>query len=403
MRLKRWAFVVLAGWWVVSPSLLMGGPEKTTTVVMAEGTGKDEKEARAAAFREAVSKAVGTLVESETVVLNDRIVKDRVAEFSGGYVRTFDTLAVDRIEGGRVRVKIRATVERLRLVDRPAEAKVPVKDVRGDDLVAEKQTKEEARTAATELLGKLYAELLKVAAAEVRGKPRLSADGRGLVVNLAVKADEAAYSAFAKRATTVLDRLAIAKDSAVAVATKVPGEPARYAYRAAGGIGPRDVFTKPDLGPRTPPGYAVWLATPTGSPDRLRWSLYWVDADVTKAVAATAGSPRVRLRLEDQHGEVITEESVDLSRASFGLGGLLRPWFLGHVSPRSFQTDGVTRHTASVFLAPLWSTLNSDAHWPEYQLSVPVTHTFLLSDRDLERVRKVTAAVEFDRRPADRR
>ena len=46
-------------------------------VVVAEGTGKDEKEARAAAFREAVSRAVGTLVEAETLVQNDQIVMTR--------------------------------------------------------------------------------------------------------------------------------------------------------------------------------------------------------------------------------------------------------------------------------------------------------------------------------------
>src|SRR5580765_4148859 len=63
-----------------------------TTVVVAEGTGRDEKEARAAALRDAVSRVVGSLVDAETLVKNDRVIRDRVLEFSGGFVKTYDRL-----------------------------------------------------------------------------------------------------------------------------------------------------------------------------------------------------------------------------------------------------------------------------------------------------------------------
>src|SRR6478736_5914325 len=63
-----------------------------TAVVVAEGTGRDEKEARAAALRDAVSRVVGSLVDAETLVRNDRVIREQVLEFSGGFVKTYDPL-----------------------------------------------------------------------------------------------------------------------------------------------------------------------------------------------------------------------------------------------------------------------------------------------------------------------
>lgn len=45
-------------------------------------------------------RSVGTLIEAETAVENDKIVRDRVAEFSGGSVKTFETAASDKTPEG---------------------------------------------------------------------------------------------------------------------------------------------------------------------------------------------------------------------------------------------------------------------------------------------------------------
>lgn len=395
MRWKHWRFVTSFTWTAMAAQLL-AAPEtsKPLTTIVAEGTGKDQREARQMAFREAVSRAVGTLIDAETRVENDRIVRDQILEFSNGFVRTYETLEVEQLAGGRVRVRIRATVEQLRLMERLKEAEVPIKEFRGADLAAEKVTRKDGREAATGLLTKLYAEIPKLAKAEVRGKPRLSPDGSGAVVNLSVSVDREAYAAFSKKAATLLDRLATAKDSIALTATTVPGLHGRLRYEPASGLRPRDVFSKPDLGAKTPPGYAVWLATIGENASKLRWNLYWVDAEVPK-VADLAVGPKVRLQLLDRFDDLIVGEQIDLSTASFGLGGVLKPWFLNQLVPKSIQSDGVTRQTASLFLAPIWSTLDTESYWPEYQLSLPLTHRVRISDADLERVQKVTATVEF--------
>src|ERR1700721_3602386 len=58
------------------------------TVVVAEGIGKDEKEALKAAFRDAVGRVVGTLVDAETLVKNDPVISEKILEFSGGFDKT---------------------------------------------------------------------------------------------------------------------------------------------------------------------------------------------------------------------------------------------------------------------------------------------------------------------------
>ena len=44
----------------------------------------------------------------------------------------------------------------------------------------------------------------------------------------------------------------------------------------------------------------------------------------------------------------MSEHLIDLSKVSFGLGGLLQPWFLYRVA-RTFQANGSKHDTASAF------------------------------------------------------
>jgi hypothetical protein len=398
MKWKRWvSAVATGGLLVMTPPLVAAPPAvgNAPITVVVEGTGRDEEQARKAALREAVSQAVGTLIDAETVVRNDQLVKDQIVEFSGGFVKSFETLSAKPGEAGGVRVRIRATVERLRLFDRPVEAKSTARELNGADLLATKQTREDARRAATELLAQLYADVPKLAKAEVKGEPKVSRDGRGLMVDVVVSADPERYAAFARRATAILDRVAAARDGIVLTASRVE-QGGHFQYRAAGGRTPQGVFSQPPLDDRTPPGYAVWLATPAGGPNRLRWALYWVDAEPPAASDLVGGSPTARVRLEDVVGDAVAEDVVRLTAGAQGPGSPADPWLLGSVARRSFKADGERRSTASVFLAPVWSTLDPDARRPEYRPAVSFTRTVPVSDADLRRVRRVTATVEFE-------
>lgn len=394
---KRWVSMAVASGLVTMVSPLSASPPSSNEPVMVvvEGTGRDEEHARKAAFREAVSQAVGTLIDVETVVRNDRLVKNQIIEFGGGFVKSFDTLAVEPVKPEGVRVRIRATVERLRLFDRPVRPKASVRELNGADLLATKQTRQDARRAATALIAQLYADLPKLARAEVKGPPKPSPDGRGLSVNLAVSVDPERYAAFARRATAVLDRVSAARDGIVLTASRAG--PDHFVYRSAGGRTPPGVFSQPAANDNTPPGYAVWLATPAGGPEKLRWALYWVDGEPPSATDLIAGSPVVRVRLEDVGGDVVAEDVVRLTSRTVVPSPSPDPWFLGSVCRRDFPTALARTSTASVFIAPVWSTLDPDAGRPEYRPSITRRHTIPVSDADLGRVRRVTATVEFAR------
>lgn len=373
--------------------------EDAVAVVVAEGLGKDEKEARKAAFRDAVSKVVGSLIDSETLVKNDEIISERILEYSGGFVKTYDTLKVEKADGGLVRVRIKATVERLQIVGKLQDAKVTTKEVKGTDLLAEKLTKEEARKNAAELLAKLYAEIPKLARAEVRGKPELAADGKGLAVDLVISADPKAYAEFAKRATALLDKLALNKDSVLLTGTALSDIAGAYTYQQPFGASPDTIFGKPDLGPKTPRGYAIWMVSfADESRQKMRWNLYWVDADLGKSLATLPTSPRIKVRFNDAKGEVVTEDELPLSKdplRDFTAG--LGPWFLCNVEKRSkthFET-GETTNTASVFIAPVFSDIGCSSFAYYYIPARAVTHKVRLTDAELERVKEVKAAVEF--------
>ena len=54
--------------------------------VVVEGVGKTEASAKKAAYQEAVAKVVGVLIDSSTLVKNDKIINEELLEYSGGFV-----------------------------------------------------------------------------------------------------------------------------------------------------------------------------------------------------------------------------------------------------------------------------------------------------------------------------
>ena len=270
--------------------------------MIGEGLGKDEKEARKAAFHDAVSKVVGSLVDSETLVKNDEIISERILEFSGGFIKNYVVIKSEKADGDMVRIRIRAVVERLQIVSRLTDMKVTTKEIKGTDLLAEKMTKEEARKNATELLAKLYGDLPKMIKGEVLGKPELSKDGDGVNLQLILRADLKAYGDFAKRATGILDKIAVLKGSFIMPA---PG-PDQEGNMTIVNYGMR-LFKIPKPNENLPPGYPIFLlADIDGTGTRTRWNYYWVDAEASKTIETLTGKLILRIKLIDGKRELVT-------------------------------------------------------------------------------------------------
>ncbi|MCK5706126.1 MAG: hypothetical protein KAI43_00630 [Candidatus Aureabacteria bacterium] len=84
-------------------------------VVLATGlsAGTDEKakdEAVSRALRDAVEKAVGVMVEADTMVKNYKLLEDKIYSRVKGYVKSYEIISENKGDNGTYEVKIRAVV-----------------------------------------------------------------------------------------------------------------------------------------------------------------------------------------------------------------------------------------------------------------------------------------------------
>jgi hypothetical protein len=69
------------------------GRQAALVAVVATGAGETPDAARQNAFSAAIEQVVGALVDAETIVKNDQVVRDQVLTYSRGYVEEFDVVA----------------------------------------------------------------------------------------------------------------------------------------------------------------------------------------------------------------------------------------------------------------------------------------------------------------------
>jgi len=185
------------------------------TPVVVEGVGVSVEEARKDAIRNAVSKAVGDMVDAETLVENDELVKDQILTYSNGYVDSMEVLSTKADEEGLVRLRIRAYVRRTKLQAKLTEVIQTEADADGDSLFAELISRQDSIENAGKMFEKVFAEyredLLLEAGTVMRedGRPEVEVDpGSGSVkvmVRLSVKDD--AWEAWEKSACARLEKM----------------------------------------------------------------------------------------------------------------------------------------------------------------------------------------------------
>lgn len=81
-------------------------------VVTAVGKGETKEEAKLAAFRAAVEKAVGVYVDAESLMENSELIKDRVNTISNADIQKYETLKESRMKSGMYFCQIKAWVEK---------------------------------------------------------------------------------------------------------------------------------------------------------------------------------------------------------------------------------------------------------------------------------------------------
>lgn len=95
-------------WGVLLAALLFLPGNSMATTVIADGQGRTLQEAEKVAMRNAVEKAVGSLIHSKTTVSMNEVVSDEIYALSEGYVKSYTLLNKKIVSDG---IYVRASVE----------------------------------------------------------------------------------------------------------------------------------------------------------------------------------------------------------------------------------------------------------------------------------------------------
>lgn len=112
-KLKFSFYTVLMFFFLVS-SIYAGKTVEGIGVAAGEGEGA-QKEALSKALRNAIERALGVMVSSESLVKNFQLIEDTIYSNVDGYVTNYEILEDNKGEGGITRIKVKAEVENSKL------------------------------------------------------------------------------------------------------------------------------------------------------------------------------------------------------------------------------------------------------------------------------------------------
>lgn len=347
------------------PSLLIfpvyGQSSPETTEVTAEGSGSTESEALKDAFRNAIQSAVGQVMDSETVVKNEEIIKDQILSYSDGFIRRHKVLSKSK-KDGIVTVEIEAEVKRRSLVQKLESAKIIKRKADGGSLFGEIATQVEGTGDAKKLLNKALKgfplNCLTAEIVEQDGKPfslvgTASKEKNTVRIIVRVKSDADAYGAFVKRLCNVLDDIKLQSREDTFKAMLLDGDKR----------GPNHPRVKPLYLMK---GYEVYgrckyegwgagkttitvNAQRTKSLESTEWKTYSIDPEIVAGLGILCNSPiGIKLELLDEDGgAVLTERFACIppnSHRPFGLidccgvsGGMIGRYEPGSISKRYLE------------------------------------------------------------------
>lgn len=163
----------------INPS---GSKKPSTAVVqpkeiVVSGIGIDPDKAVQNAFSQAIEQTVGVLVDAESIVKNDQLIRDEVLTHSRGYMEKYEVVKRWE-EDGLHHATIRAVVARDKLVEKLKGIKIAMRDVPGD--LTSRQIEFDAKNEeqAAEMFKKALADfdMSKLTKVEIMGKPEITRD-----------------------------------------------------------------------------------------------------------------------------------------------------------------------------------------------------------------------------------
>lgn len=135
--MNKTKFPLLVLFLAMLPGVLLAAGK--TITVTATGFGQTVEAAEKSALQKAVRKALGELVDAETLTDKEEIIKDEVLSYSDGFVQSRKVLSGPDKDPdlGLFSVTIQAVVVRNKVVERLRAAKIAVTEVSGEDIWTE--------------------------------------------------------------------------------------------------------------------------------------------------------------------------------------------------------------------------------------------------------------------------
>ena len=400
-------FSGLAPWHADASHAADESPPVTQSVI-AEGVGTTENAAFQDAIRNSVRQVVGVLVDAETLVKNDEVISDKVLTLSNGFVKKFDKLSVKN-DGGLVRIRIRAEVERGQVMAKLKEFQVIATVVDGERIAIEKMTKDEIQKNTTKLLAKVLAEYPKTLKASAMGEPRETKGGK-YAIKIRVEHDAKRLSAVGQDLTAILSKAHVRKDAAIFAGNSQRGL-TKFVIQDGVAVIEGLALSSSFLIPAeevTGKELVIWLASWVGEKrNAIRLDGYQIRANGKELAEAFSGSITIRVELLDANKKVLTEtnyipvyDSDDRSELGekFYYGG--SHWLGLRLGAAERTIDGKRWETPpSLFLAPGCMAFRTNDELTRCYCSLVAglerNVTVDLTDAELQKLKEIRCTVEF--------
>lgn len=199
---------------LIHPCLLSAEKNSDFIEIISTGVGRNSDEAQRHALRAAVEQAVGTLVDSETLVENEDVINDQIIVYSAGFVESHEIIGTPKAIDGLVQVKIKAFVRKTQLAEKIQSVNIQSKDIDGESIFGKVITKIEQRESGEQLIRKTMAGFpVNVIEAVVVGAPDYDEDKKRVTLTIKVTLNTEKYNEFILNLKTVLNHVAKAKIS----------------------------------------------------------------------------------------------------------------------------------------------------------------------------------------------
>ena len=293
------------------------GQDAPTETVTVEGVGKTEASAKKAAFREAIQKVVGVLIDANTQVKNEEIIKDEVLEYSGGFISKSEILSSKKDEEGLVRVKVKCVVEKTQVKKKLEDIKVLVVKVDGAGFAEKEMSKEELRKDSAKFISKALEDRKKIYTISVPDSlDSLKKNESGYIfIPVSITFDAQKYKAWVNNWLPVFEKLQSAKISGISL------------YKNRGrGFGVELVDDNNPIRPKAWSGsgkgnkrevFFLSVAESLASNGSAKWSAYKFDCDMTKIkglklkqsgntlILDSCSRAKLQLELQDKNSDTL--------------------------------------------------------------------------------------------------